>query len=122
MLPGSHLLSVLIFFPAIGALALLLLRSDDHVWIRRLALTISVAEFLLSLLMIPGVLYLLINNYVPMFGVIIAFKDINYQAGILGSDWIGFKNFEYLFKTKDVLIITRNTILYNSLFIVVHTV
>ena len=37
MLPGSHLLSVLIFFPAIGALALLLLRGDDHVWIRRLA-------------------------------------------------------------------------------------
>jgi len=78
--------------------------------------------FPLYLLMIPGVLYLLINNYVPMFGAIIAFKDINYQAGILGSDWIGFKNFEYLFKTKDALIITRNTILYNSLFIVVHTV
>ncbi|MGO4495196.1 ABC transporter permease [Paenibacillus sp. 2RAB27] len=76
----------------------------------------------LYLLMIPGVLYLLINNYVPMFGVIIAFKDINYQAGILGSDWIGFKNFEYLFKTKDAFIITRNTILYNSLFIIVHTV
>ncbi len=55
MLPGSHLLSVLIFFPAIGALALLLLRGDDHLWIRRLALTISLAEFLLSLLLIPGV-------------------------------------------------------------------
>jgi NADH-quinone oxidoreductase subunit M len=54
MIPGSHLLSVLIFFPAIGALALLLLRGDDHVWIRRLALTISIAEFLLSLLLIPG--------------------------------------------------------------------
>jgi NADH-quinone oxidoreductase subunit M len=55
MFTGNHLLSVLIFFPAIGALALLLLRGDDHVWIRRLALTISIAEFLLSLLMIPGV-------------------------------------------------------------------
>ena len=55
MIPGSHLLSVLIFFPAIGALALLLLRGDDHVWIRRLALTISIAEFLLSLLLVPGV-------------------------------------------------------------------
>jgi NADH-quinone oxidoreductase subunit M len=55
MLAGNHLLSVLIFFPAIGALALLLLRGDDHLWIRRLALTISIAEFLLSLLMIPGV-------------------------------------------------------------------
>jgi NADH:ubiquinone oxidoreductase subunit 4 (subunit M) len=43
-LPG--LLSVLIFFPALGALALLLLRGDDHVWIRRLALTISIVEFI----------------------------------------------------------------------------
>jgi len=55
MIPGSHLLSVLIFFPAIGSLALLLLRGDDHVYIRRLALTVSLAEFGLSLLLIPGV-------------------------------------------------------------------
>jgi NADH-quinone oxidoreductase subunit M len=51
--PG--LLSVLIFFPALGALALLLPRADDHVWIRRLALTISIAEFAFSLLLIPRV-------------------------------------------------------------------
>ena len=43
MLPGGHLLSVLIFFPLIGGLALLLLRGDDHVWIRRLALTVGIA-------------------------------------------------------------------------------
>jgi NADH-quinone oxidoreductase subunit M len=55
MIPGSHLLTVLIFFPAIGGLALLLLRGDDHVYIRRLALTVSLAEFGLSLLLIPGV-------------------------------------------------------------------
>jgi NADH-quinone oxidoreductase subunit M len=55
MLPGGHLLSVLILFPLIGGLALLLLRGDDHVWIRRLALTVGIAEFLLSLLLIPGV-------------------------------------------------------------------
>jgi NADH-quinone oxidoreductase subunit M len=55
MIPGSHLLSVLIFFPAIGGLALLLLRGDDHVYIRRLALTVSLAEFGLSLFLIPGV-------------------------------------------------------------------
>ena len=52
-LPG--LLSVLIFFPALGALALLLLRGDDHVWIRRLSLTISVVEFIFSLFLIPKV-------------------------------------------------------------------
>jgi NADH-quinone oxidoreductase subunit M len=49
MIPGGHLLSVLIFFPALGALTLLLLRGDDHVFIRRMALLISVAEFAFSL-------------------------------------------------------------------------
>ncbi|MDQ0060549.1 ABC transporter permease [Paenibacillus harenae] len=76
----------------------------------------------LFLLMLPGLVYLIINNYLPMFGMIIAFKDINYTSGILGSDWIGFKNFEYLFKTSDAYIITRNTLLYNGLFIFINTI
>jgi putative aldouronate transport system permease protein len=76
----------------------------------------------LYLLMLPGVVYMIINNYLPMFGIIIAFKDINFAKGIFGSDWVGFKNFEYLFKTEDAYIITRNTILYNGAFIVTHTV
>lgn len=76
----------------------------------------------LFLMIVPGLAYLIINNYLPMFGVIIAFKDINYAKGILGSDWIGFKNFEYLFKTTDAYIITRNTLLYNGAFIVLNTV
>src|SRR6202140_3063707 len=55
MLPGGHLLSVLIFFPAVGALALLMLRGDDHKFIRIIALLVSLAEFLLSLLMLRAV-------------------------------------------------------------------
>lgn len=74
------------------------------------------------ILMLPGLIYLLINNYLPMFGLMIAFKDINFAKGILGSDWIGFKNFEYLFSTRDALIITRNTILYNGGFIILNTI
>jgi NADH-quinone oxidoreductase subunit M len=54
MIGGGHLLSVLIFFPAIGALALLLLRSDDHKFIRILALVVSLVEFLFSLWMLKG--------------------------------------------------------------------
>jgi putative aldouronate transport system permease protein len=73
-------------------------------------------------MMLPGMLYLLINNYLPMFGLVMAFKDINFAKGILGSDWIGFKNFEYLFKSTDALIITRNTILYNMAFIAINTI
>jgi NADH-quinone oxidoreductase subunit M len=52
MLPGGHLLSVLIFFPAVGALALLLLRGDDHKYIRYLSLIVSVAEFIFSLFLL----------------------------------------------------------------------
>jgi NADH-quinone oxidoreductase subunit M len=55
MTPGAHLLTVLTFFPAIGALALMILRGDDHAWIRRMALVVGTFEFLLSLLLIPGV-------------------------------------------------------------------
>jgi len=73
----------------------------------------------LDLMALPAVLYLFINNYIPMAGLFIAFKKINYAKGIFGSDWCGFKNFEYLFKTKDAFIITRNTVLYNLTFIIV---
>ncbi|MEK4877934.1 MULTISPECIES: ABC transporter permease [Paenibacillus] len=76
----------------------------------------------LLLMMVPGILYLLLNNYLPMFGVMIAFKNINYAKGIWGSDWIGFKNFEFLFSTSDAYIITRNTILYNFSFIVINLI
>ena len=76
----------------------------------------------LFLLMLPGLIYLIVNNYLPMFGMFIAFKDINYGKGLLGSEWVGFKNFEYLFKTSDAWVITRNTILYNACFIVIGTI
>ena len=76
---------------------------------------------MLFLLMVPGIAYLLLNNYLPMLGIIIAFKDINYAKGILASEWVGLKNFEYLFTTSDAFIITRNTLLYNAAFIAVNT-
>lgn len=70
------------------------------------------------LMMLPAIIILIINNYIPMLGTVIAFKDINYQKGILGSDWVGFSNFKYLFSTETAWIITRNTLLYNTAFIV----
>lgn len=73
-------------------------------------------------MMIPGMLYLFINNYLPMAGLVVAFKKYNAKQGIFGSDWVGFSNFEYLFKTSDAWVITRNTLLYNTAFIIVNTV
>lgn len=74
------------------------------------------------LMMVPGALYLLINNYIPMFGLVIAFKQIDFQKGIFESPWIGFQNFQFLFQTKDAFVITRNTLLYNIAFIILNTV
>lgn len=74
------------------------------------------------LMMLPGAVYLLFNNYIPMAGIVIAFKKIDWSKGILSSEWSGFDNFVYLFKTKDAFIMTRNTVLYNALFIVLGIV
>ncbi len=71
---------------------------------------------------IPGLVYLLINNYLPMAGLVIAFKRYDYSKGIWASPWAGFSNFTYLFKTQDALNIIRNTILYNLVFIALGTV
>ena len=76
----------------------------------------------LYLMFLPGALYLLMDKYLPMTGLIIAFKRVNWRKGILASDWVGFSNFTYLFKTKDAVTITRNTVLYNVAFIVLGTV
>ena len=70
------------------------------------------------LMLLPGAVYLLINNYIPMAGIVMAFKNLNFSKGIWGSDWVGLKNFEYLFKTPEAFNMTRNTILYNLVFIV----
>lgn len=76
----------------------------------------------LYIMAIPGLAYLVVNNYLPMFGLVIAFKKLDFRLGIWDSPWAGLQNFKFLFRTKDAFIITRNTILYNAAFIVVGTV
>lgn len=75
------------------------------------------ASLALLSMMIPGLTYLIINNYIPMAGIVVAFKNFNYSKGIWGSDWAGLKNFTYLFKTQDAFNIVRNTVCYNLVFI-----
>ena len=74
-------------------------------------------NFPLYLMMVPGVLFLIAFSYLPMFGIIIAFKKVNYAAGILGSPWVGLNNFNFMFTSPDAWVITRNTIGYNLVFI-----
>lgn len=82
---------------------------------------------IMLLMLVPGLLVLFFNNYLPMFGVIIAFKNFKFLgndffSSLYLSEWTGFKNFEYLFATTDAFIITRNTILYNLVFILIGLV
>ncbi len=76
----------------------------------------------LTLMLVPTTLVLLMNNYLPMFGVFIAFKNINYIDGIWGSPWVGFKNFEFLFTSGSLWRIARNTVGYSLGFMAINLV
>lgn len=71
---------------------------------------------------LPGFIYIFVNNYMPMYGLIIAFKKFNYKLGITGSEWNGVDNFKFLFSNSGAWTITRNTILYNAVFILLDVV
>lgn len=76
----------------------------------------------LLMLAVPGILYLVINNYLPMFGIFLAFKDYKFVKGPFGSPWCGFDNFKFLFQSSTAFIMIRNTLLYNVAFIILNTV
>ena len=89
---------------------------------KRSKLSVYKQHWPLYLMMLPGLLYLLINNYIPMGGIVIAFKKLNFAKGIFASPWCGLDNFKFLFQSKDAWIITRNTLLYNVAFIAVNMI
>ncbi|MEI8093787.1 MAG: ABC transporter permease subunit [Spirochaetales bacterium] len=75
----------------------------------------------LMVMMLPGSLALFAFSILPMFGIFIAFKNIDYEKGIFGSDWAGFDNFQFFMTTPDAWTITFNTIAYNVVFIIIGT-
>lgn len=75
----------------------------------------------LLLLALPAILYLFVFNYIPLYGLVLPFKNYQYSKGFFGSEWVGLENFKILLNNKQVLIATRNTIFYNLTFIIVGT-
>ncbi|GBG05561.1 sugar ABC transporter permease [Paenibacillus agaridevorans] len=75
----------------------------------------------LFLLCTPALILLLLFNYIPMGGLIVAFQDYRVDKGLLGSEWIGLKNFEFFFQSDTAWRITRNTVGYNAVIIVLST-
>ncbi len=76
----------------------------------------------LILLCIPGLAFLIVFNYLPMFGIVLAFKNYYPGKGFLGSPWVAFDNFKFFFTSQDAFTITRNTLCMNLLFIVFGTI
>ena len=88
---------------------------------RRLSYNRDNAE--LAILGLPVVVWFAVFSYLPMFGVIIAFKRYrplgeNFLDSLIKSEWVGFYNFKFLFQTQDAFIIFRNTLGYNAIFII----
>ncbi|UQZ33413.1 sugar ABC transporter permease [Paenibacillus sp. PK3_47] len=74
----------------------------------------------LYLMFVPIALYFIIFNYIPMAGIVVAFKSFNYQEGMFGSPWTGFDNFEYFFSSGKAWLVTKNTFMYNSVFLAAY--
>ncbi len=68
----------------------------------------------------PTVVWLIVFCYAPILGLVMAFQDLNITKGILGSPYVGLKNFRFLFTTTDAWVITRNTVCYNVVFIMIN--
>lgn len=75
----------------------------------------------LYLMFVPIAVYYIIFAYLPMTGVVMAFKEFNYRDGIWFSPWIWFKNFEFFFKSGKALQVTFNTGVYNLIFLACYT-
>lgn len=89
--------------------------KDTHIGKKKLTLKENI--FLTAMCLLPAA-FIFVFKYMPMFGVVLAFKDFRYNKGIWGSDWSGLKNFAFIFKSGTLGRLVRNTVGLNALFIV----
>ena len=75
----------------------------------------------LYIMALPAIIYILINNYLPLYGMKLAFTELDYSKGVFNGKFVGLKNFKFLFSTDEAIIMIRNTVLYNLAFIVLGT-
>lgn len=81
----------------------------------------NIYNFNLTVMALPGILFFLVFSYLPMLGIIVAFKNFNFRDGLFFSPWIGLKNFEFFFTSMYAFRITFNTLFLNILFIITGT-
>lgn len=90
-------------------------------WIKNISYDIR-KNPVLVLMILPVVLYVIVFSYLPMSGLVLAFKQFDYSLGIFGSPWCGFSNFKFFFISGQAAKVIRNTVLYNVAFIIVNNV
>lgn len=79
-------------------------------------------NFWLTMMVLPGALLLLVFNYVPMVGIVMAFKKYNPVLGIWDSPWCGLDNFEFFFTSQDAARVIRNTLGYSVTFLILDLI
>lgn len=82
--------------------------------------TRAISSLPLLSICLPAIVFTVIFHYIPLFGVVIAFKDYNYIDGILGSPWVGIENFKFFFSSNDAVRVIFNTVGYNVLFMLLE--
>lgn len=76
-------------------------------------------NWVLYLMALPGIAFFFVFNYLPMGGIIMAFKEFNFRDGIFGSPWVGFSNFRFFFRSAAFPSVIYNTLLLSSLGIII---
>lgn len=76
----------------------------------------------LLFMLLPSAALIIVFSYLPIGGLVMAFKRYNYADGIFASPWVGLDNFKFFFSSGKALLVTTNTALYNLAFIVINTV
>ncbi len=92
--------------------------TDFHITGKQTVFSYIKKKRYLYLMLIPAVIYFILFNYAPMYGILIAFKDFNFKKGIWGSEWIGLENFRYMFQLDNFYTVFRNSIVLSFLRII----
>lgn len=114
---ASPIVYILLVLSLISYLAIKILEAEERKLYKEHGMLVEIRKnWVLFIMLVPTFIYFMINNYLPMIGAYYAFTNFNFRDGLWGSPFVGFKNFEFLLKA-DLYRLTRNTILYNLVFI-----
>lgn len=114
---ASPIVYILLILSVLSYLVIKIMEAEERALYREHGILKEIKKnWVLFIMLIPTFIYFMINNYLPMIGVYYAFTNFNFRDGLWGSPFIGLKNFDFLIKA-DLFRLTRNTILYNLVFI-----